>query len=298
MAGVVYMKSNSSVSLTGAEYTGLSIPSGAKTLYVQTGSATSDRVKYGLTTDTSASVYSPFINVSGTTMYIASGGTFTETVTTGTVYHTATRASTSETGTVTSWLTSTFARTSIAKRIYNITYKGHTNITQYKNTNTVYTAGSYTYYPFGISNVNSTSSYKSGSFTDKTWIPLHSDSNITTICTIPNPHSTNMLTKFDLGSFGSCSRTGSGVFYTGTWELIYVERGTSRSGSAYLTMRLNSKNPARLGYVTFLTTNNLPDTVTTGCNTVESYLTCSSTYTSRTEYLTSGNTYTTNNIAS
>lgn len=71
MAGIVYMKSNSKVSLTGPEYTDLSIPSGAKTLYVQTGSATSDRVKYGLTTDTSASEYSPAINVSGRTMYIA-----------------------------------------------------------------------------------------------------------------------------------------------------------------------------------------------------------------------------------
>lgn len=71
MAGVVYMKSNSSVSLTGAEYTNLSIPSGAKTLYVQTGSATSDRVKYGLTTDPTATSYSPVINVSGSTMYIA-----------------------------------------------------------------------------------------------------------------------------------------------------------------------------------------------------------------------------------
>ena len=75
MAGIVYMKSNSKVSLTGPEYTDISIPSGCKTLYIQTGNATSDRLKYGLTTDTTASEYSPAINVSGRTMYIASQGT-------------------------------------------------------------------------------------------------------------------------------------------------------------------------------------------------------------------------------
>lgn len=61
MAGVVYMRSNSVVSLTGSEYTGVTPKT--KTLYLQTGTASTDRLRYGLTTDTSASVYSPIINL-------------------------------------------------------------------------------------------------------------------------------------------------------------------------------------------------------------------------------------------
>lgn len=74
MAGIVYYKSGGAVSLTGSEYT--AVTPQAKTLYVQTGSNATDRLAYGLTTDTTASEYSPAINVSGTKCFIARKQTY------------------------------------------------------------------------------------------------------------------------------------------------------------------------------------------------------------------------------
>lgn len=55
-------------SFTGSEYT--AVTPGNKTLFLQTGAATTDRVKYGLTTDPTASAYSPVVMLDGKKHYI------------------------------------------------------------------------------------------------------------------------------------------------------------------------------------------------------------------------------------
>lgn len=63
---------------TASEYT--AVTPGTKTLFIQTGSQTSERIPYGLTTDTTASEYSPVIMIDSKKHYIArTATTITET---------------------------------------------------------------------------------------------------------------------------------------------------------------------------------------------------------------------------
>lgn len=281
MAGVVYMKSNSSVSLTGAEYTDISIPSGCKTLYIQTGNATSDRIKYGLTTDPTATSYSPVINVSGTTMMIARQSTISETVTTGTRYHTATRKSTSATDTVfDNTITSTASRNSTGQ-------KGNETITYFSGPRLY----SWTMQWKGYNSVFSSESRGQSQMVSgrECYGPVMGyTSNLTTI----QEENWNYFTTTTSLTYRYLFRTVGG---TATSYFTYRYRTAFTKSKYYYTK-------TALVYGTGIQYTNFDDavrtvTLTTGTHTVESYLTRSSTYTSRTEYLTSGNTYTTNNIA-
>ena len=78
MAGIVYKRSGTIQSLTGSEYT--AVTPGNKTLYLQTGANATDRIAYGLTTDVTASGYSPAFMIAGTKHYIAKVGTDTGTL--------------------------------------------------------------------------------------------------------------------------------------------------------------------------------------------------------------------------
>lgn len=90
MAGIKYLKNtNEVIDMTGSEYTGVSNQQHA-TVFVKTGAAANATVKYGLTTDVTASAYSPEIKLSGSKVYIASQFSSSTEETTGTSYHTTT----------------------------------------------------------------------------------------------------------------------------------------------------------------------------------------------------------------
>lgn len=69
MSGVIFRHGNEIKYFTASEYT--AVTPGAKTLYIQTGSEINNRIPYGLTTDTTASEYSPVIMFGGKKHYIA-----------------------------------------------------------------------------------------------------------------------------------------------------------------------------------------------------------------------------------
>ena len=73
MSGIVYRKNNSNVSLTGTQY----VNPTAGTMRLCVRDANGNIVKYGFTTNTSASQYSPVININGNKCYIGSMSTAT-----------------------------------------------------------------------------------------------------------------------------------------------------------------------------------------------------------------------------
>lgn len=282
MAGIVYMKSNSSVSLTGAEYTGISIPSGCKTLYIQTGNATSDRIKYGLTTDPTATSYSPVINVSGTTMMIAKQSTISETVTTGTVYHTDTRASTSKTNYKFD-TASASAKSSIlgsfAPNTTSYSAVGLTNYTQIYNDNTVSYTGTF----WGNNYKTYTTSGTMSAYTNASQISKNWNVNLRDWGS-----STGLITYNDNVDTVSAAwqETATGMGCRAWYESIKGKSSQSKRvilESRPVVHATGSKNSYTVKTKIY---SNQYD-----------YETCSSTYTSRTEYLTSLSTYTTNNAA-
>lgn len=81
MAGIVYKTIVGPVvpvevtrSLTESNYT--AVTPGTKTLYLKTGVGANDKIRYGLTTDVSASQYSPHLSLSNTSYYIARQTTY------------------------------------------------------------------------------------------------------------------------------------------------------------------------------------------------------------------------------
>ena len=132
MAGIKYLKNTSSlVDLSGDHFTKVTNQK-SNTLFVRTAPGGDGRIKYGLTTDTTASIYSPEINLNGTVAYIASQDTTT--VTTETVYLTTTRSSTSNT----SYLTTT--RSSTSDTSYLTTTRASTSNTTYLTRSSTYTS--------------------------------------------------------------------------------------------------------------------------------------------------------------
>ena len=117
MAGIAYRYSGSVRSLTGAAYTNPT--AGTYRLNVRTGSGSNDTMKFGLTTNTSASAYSPKLLINGNVCYIGrtEGGTASSSRSSSYVseYRTATRKSTSQTY-------YNYAKTSISKSQINYYY--------------------------------------------------------------------------------------------------------------------------------------------------------------------------------
>lgn len=68
MGGIVYKRGNNIVSLTGTEYTAPN--AGTARLVILTAAGTANTIKYGLTTDATASGYSPAISVAGKKCFI------------------------------------------------------------------------------------------------------------------------------------------------------------------------------------------------------------------------------------
>lgn len=280
MSGIVYKKSGGGMaSLTAPEYTNIT-PYGT-TLYVRTGTGENDKVAYGLTTDTSASAYSPAINVSGKTMYIASGTT----VTTGTSYHTATRKSTSgET-----------VRDDLVNEVVSYTLSSK-NTTQYLTKNYTSYAASYTqtkttYNSIGRkTTVTSTlggkpimyhpryymgGSYDTGGYN---YYPAAPYVGVVAIKTLRSSTGSfkwsSLLTSISRGTYSNNKTT----------ESYYVAPSISTQ-NGYSSTRLSVYTI--VGREIISTKYDRAMTYINGYTTYIDYLTRSSKYTSRTEYLTS-----------